>query len=31
LALFPAHPINQWFAAVAASAMITLLWLEWVC
>jgi cobalt/nickel transport system permease protein len=30
LATFPAHPANQWFAAVAASAMITLLWLEWV-
>jgi len=29
LATFPAHPANQWFAAVAASAMITLLWLEW--
>lgn len=30
LATFPAHPANQWFAVVAASVMIALLWLEWV-
>jgi len=29
LATFPAHPANQWFAAVAASAMIVLLGMEW--
>jgi cobalt/nickel transport system permease protein len=29
LATFPTHPVNQWFAVVAASAMIVLLWMEW--
>jgi cobalt/nickel transport system permease protein len=29
LATFPAHPANQWFAVVATSAMIALLWMEW--
>jgi len=28
LATFPTHPVNQWFAAAAASAMIVLLWME---
>jgi len=29
LATFPVHPLNQWFAVAAASAMIVLLWMEW--
>ena len=29
LAVFPSHPVNRWFAATAASAMIALLWMEW--
>ncbi|MBL0716356.1 MAG: cobalt ECF transporter T component CbiQ [Desulfosarcina sp.] len=31
LARFPAHPVNRWFALTAASAMIVLLGLEWIC
>ena len=30
LAAFPPHPVNQWFAAAAASVMIALLGLEWI-
>lgn len=30
LATFPADPANQWFAAASASAMIALLWMEWI-
>ena len=29
LVTFPAHPINRWFALVAASVMIALLGVEW--
>jgi len=29
LAVFAPHPANRWFAAVSASVMIALLWLEW--
>jgi cobalt/nickel transport system permease protein len=29
LATFPTHPVNQWFAAAAASAIVALLWMEW--